>query len=124
MRGAMKIVIHTALLLLLASQVLIAQTMKPSNPASSTTAAGNAVFAKLTKQFVNESLALSPVNASEAGFHQYKDPKTGKMIELDAELDDVSATGIAEQEAFYRAWRARFQKETPVASLNSQDAAD
>ena len=58
------------------------------------------------------------------GFHQYKDPNTGKVIELDAELDDVSAAAVAKQEAFYRAWRARFQKETPVASLNSQDAAD
>ncbi|HZM09811.1 MAG TPA: DUF885 domain-containing protein [Candidatus Limnocylindrales bacterium] len=88
------------------------------------TTEGNKVFAQLTDQFVKESLALSPVNASYAGFHQYKDPKTGKVIELDAELDDVSAKAVAEQEAFYRAWRGRFQKETPVASLDSQDAAD
>ena len=40
------------------------------------------------------------------------------------ELDDVSAKGAATQEAFYRAWRARLQKETPVASLGPQDAAD
>jgi len=46
------------------------------------------------------------------------------VIELDAELDDVSAKGIAAQEAFYRAWRARLQKETPVASLDAQDGVD
>jgi uncharacterized protein (DUF885 family) len=78
----------------------------------------------MTDAFVKESLALSPVNASYAGFHRYKDPKTGKVIALDAELDDVSARQVAEVEAFYRAWRARFQKESPVASLNPQDAAD
>src|ERR1039458_1045574 len=85
------------------------------------TATGNAAFAQLTDQFVKESLALSPVNASYAGFHQYEDPKTGKLVELDAELDDVSPAAVARQEAFYRAWRARFQKETPVDSLNVQD---
>jgi uncharacterized protein (DUF885 family) len=123
-RGAMKIVIPTALILLFTSQILIAQTMKPSDSPSNKTSAGNAAFAQLTDQFVKESLALSPVNASYAGLHQYKDPKTGKITELDAELDDVSAEGVARQEAFFRSWRERFQKETPVASLNPQDAAD
>ncbi len=81
-------------------------------------------FAGMTDQFIKESLALSPVNASYAGFHQYNDPKTGKVIELDAEIGDISAAAVAKQEAFYRAWRVRFQKETPIALLNSQDAAD
>jgi uncharacterized protein (DUF885 family) len=98
--------------------------MEPSDQASSSVAPGNATFAQLTDQFVKESLALSPVNASYAGFHKYTDPKTGKVIELDAELDDVSAKGVAAQEAFYREWRARFQKGTPVASLDAQDGAD
>jgi uncharacterized protein (DUF885 family) len=46
------------------------------------------------------------------------------VTELDAELDDVSAKGVAEQATFYREWRERFQKETPVASLDAQDGAD
>ena len=98
--------------------------MKPSDQTSSGVPSGNVTFSQLTDQFVKESLALSPVNASYAGFHKYTDPKTGKVIELDAELDDVSAKGIAAQEAFYRAWRARLQKETPVASLDAQDGVD
>jgi uncharacterized protein (DUF885 family) len=81
-------------------------------------------FAKLTDQFVKESLALSPVNASYAGFHKYSDPETGKVIELDAQMDDVSAKAVAQQGEFYREWRARLQKETPVASLDTQDGAD
>jgi uncharacterized protein (DUF885 family) len=104
--------------------MFFAQDTKSSNQPSGNSAAGNAAFAKLTDQFVKESLALSPVAASYAGMHKYTDPKTGKVIELDAELDDVSAKGVAAQEAFNRAWRERFQKETPVASLDSQDAAD
>jgi len=120
----MKIVLKTALLLLIASGVLVAQVMKPSDRTSSSVPSGNVTFSQLTDQFVKESLALSPVNASYAGFHKYTDPKTGKVIELDAELDDVSAKGIAAQEAFYRAWRARLQKETPVASLDAQDGVD
>ena len=78
----------------------------------------------MTDQFVKDSLALSPVNASQAGYHKHKDPKTGKTIDLDAQLDDVSPQGMAAQEKFYREWRQRFQTETPVASLNAQDAAD
>ena len=88
------------------------------------TMASNPAFSKLTDQFVKESLALSPVNASYAGYHKYTNPMTGKVVELDAELDDVSAPGVAAQEAFYKVWRARFQKETPIASLGPQDAAD
>jgi uncharacterized protein (DUF885 family) len=104
--------------------LVISSAAGAQGPTKAVTTEGNKVFAQLTDQFVKESLALSPVNASYAGFHQYKDPKTGKVIELDAELDDVSAKAVTEQEAFYRAWRGRFQKETPVASLDSQDAAD
>jgi uncharacterized protein (DUF885 family) len=84
----------------------------------------NSQFAQMTDQFVKDSLALSPVNASQAGYHKHLDPKTGKAIDLDAQLDDVSAQGIAAQEKFYREWRQRFQTETPVAGLNAQDAAD
>jgi uncharacterized protein (DUF885 family) len=81
-------------------------------------------FSELEDQFVKESLALSPVNASQAGYHQHVDAKTGKTIMLDAELDDVGPEGMAAQEKFYRDWRERFRKETPIASLNEQDAAD
>ena len=90
------------------------QESKPVNPA----------FAELTEQFIHESLVLSPVSASQAGYHQYTDPKTHKIIDLDGQLDDVSAHAVAIQEKFYRDWRQRFQTETPVASLDEQDAAD
>ncbi len=114
----MKHALHILLFLSLASLLLTAQTMKQTNTQA------NEKFSQMTDQFVKDSLALSPVNASQAGYHKHKDARTGKTIDLDAQLDDVSPQGIAAQEKFYRAWRQRFQTETPVASLNAQDAAD
>jgi uncharacterized protein (DUF885 family) len=81
-------------------------------------------FAQMSDQFLKESLALSPTGASAAGYHKHFDPQTGKAIELDALLDNMSLDAIAEQRAFYAGWRARFRKETPLAVLDSQDAAD
>jgi len=60
----------------------------------------SAKFAELSDQFVKESLALSPTNASAAGYHKHVDAKTGKTIELDALLDDLSLKGIDKQRAF------------------------
>ena len=91
---------------------------------ASPSSGSSAKFAELSDQFVKESLALSPTNASAAGYHKHVDAKTGKTIELDALLDDLSLTGIDNQRAFYERWRERFRKETPVASLDIDDAAD
>ncbi len=118
-RGVMKYALRILLLLSLISTFSLAQATNKMSHAQ-----GNAQFAKMTDQFVKDSLALSPVNASYAGYHKHLDPKTGKTIDLDAQLDDVSAQGVAAQEKFYREWRQRFQTETPVAGLNAQDAAD
>jgi uncharacterized protein (DUF885 family) len=69
-------------------------------------------------------LAFSPVNASQAGYHQHHDRQTGKMVELDAQLDDVSPAGMAHQETFYKSWQSRLRKEFPKSTLNPEDAAD
>jgi uncharacterized protein (DUF885 family) len=81
-------------------------------------------FAQLSDQFMKDSLAMSPVSASTAGYHKHTDPKTGKTVELDALLDDMSLTAFAKQRAFYAEWQQRFHTETPVASLAPEDAAD
>src|SRR5581483_2909884 len=83
----------------------------------------DAKFASLTEQFIHESLALSPVSASQAGYHQHK-TASGKIIQLDAELDDVGPEGIAQQLQFYREWRDRLRKEAPFKSLGIEDQAD
>src|SRR5271156_5612483 len=81
-------------------------------------------FAALSDQFMKDSLALSPSNASAAGYHTHLDAKTGKTIALDAELDDLSLESIAQQRTFYANWRERFHKETPPSALDPEDAAD
>jgi uncharacterized protein (DUF885 family) len=97
--------------------------MAHSSNASSSDQA-NAKFAKLSEEFIHETLALSPSSASQAGYHEHLDPKTGKAIALDALLDDVSAAGMTEQRRVYAEWRERFRSETPLASLGLEDAAD
>ncbi len=84
----------------------------------------NATFAKLSEDFVHETLALSPASSSQAGYHKYVDPKTGKTIALDSLLDDLSVASMAEQRRVYMRWRERFHAETPVDSLGVEDAAD
>ncbi len=81
-------------------------------------------FAKLAEQYMYESLAISPVSASYAGYHKHKDPKTGKIVELDAMFDDVSPKGYDDQIAFYTNWQKRFRTEVNAKSLNLQDQAD
>ena len=93
-------------------------------PANATPAPASQKFAELSDRFMKESLALSPSAASSAGYHKHVDPKTGKTIELDAQLDDLSLQAMAEQRAFYAGWRERFRRETPPSSLSPQDAAD
>src|ERR1039458_6693132 len=108
----MKYILRILLFFSLISTFSVAQSTKQmSHPHQA-----NARFAQMTDQFVKDSLALSPVSASQAGYHKHFDPKTGKTIDLDAQLDDVSAPAIAAQEKFYREWRHRFQAQTPVAN--------
>jgi uncharacterized protein (DUF885 family) len=97
--------------------VLAAQT--PGSPAGS-----NPAFSRMCESFIHETLAISPSSASQAGYHYHHDEKTGKTIALDSLLDDMSDAGVAEQRRIYTHWRDRFHNETPVASLNAEDAAD
>src|SRR5947209_6241907 len=93
--------------------------MGQTSPAGS----GDFKFLQLAEEFVHASLALSPASASQAGYHKHLDPKTGKTIELDAELDDVGPTGVAEQRRFYSEWRKRFA-DRALANAGSADAPD
>src|SRR5438876_2610142 len=112
---------HTAYAVLVFLTVFATIT-HAANPSASSDV--SAKFAELSDQFVKESLALSPTNASAAGYHKHVDSKTGKTVELDALLDDLSLDAINKQRAFYGNWRERFHKETPVSALNIEDAAD
>src|SRR6202044_930193 len=101
-----------------------ANPQEMNSSAKSSQAPAAQKFAELSDRFMKDSLALSPTSASQAGYHKHVDPKTGKTIELDALLDDFSLESVAAQRAFYEQWRERFRNETPVSSLDPQDAAD
>ena len=112
---------HRILPFLLLTTMLLSQTQpKPSAAAAKT----GPTFGQLADEFIREGLALSPSNASQAGYHKHTDSKTGKTIALDGELDDLSPEGVARQRAFYQRWQGRFRRETPLRALNLQDQAD
>lgn len=81
-------------------------------------------FRKLTDEFVKESLALSPVSATGAGYHKHVDAKTGAAILLDEMLDDYSPQGIARQRRFFEDFRKRLRAEIPRLQLGPEDRAD
>jgi uncharacterized protein (DUF885 family) len=110
--------------LLLAILVMPANTQETNSTTKSSPSPAARKFAELSDRFMKDSLALSPASASQAGYHQHVDTKTGKTIELDGLLDDFSLESLAAQRAFYQQWRERFRKETPVSALDAQDAAD
>lgn len=103
--------------------VLVPVAMARTSP-SPAPRADSARFAALSDRFLKESLQLSPVSASSAGYHEYVDARTGATVQLDAELDEVSPAAFARQLAFYRGWQRRFARQTPAASLSLQDRAD
>lgn len=74
-------------------------------------------FAKLTDDFVYGSLALSPVSATSAGYHEHRGES------LDEKLDDYSRSGIMEQRSFLRRFRDRLES-IKLDSLSAEEQAD
>jgi hypothetical protein len=77
----------------------------------------NQDFNKLEDDFVYGSLALSPVSATAAGYHEHN----GKR--LDEMLDDFTTVGIAEQRRFYFDLHNRMELIKPD-SLDAEERAD
>ena len=74
-------------------------------------------FAKTTEDFVYGSLALSPVSATSAGYHEHHG------VRLDERLDDLSRGGLQEQRQFYFDFRDRLALIKPE-SLAPEERAD
>lgn len=74
-------------------------------------------FDALRGEFVHEALALSPVAATAAGYHEHKGRK------LDEELDDLSAAGLAAQRRFWGDWQGRLGR-VEEAGLDAEARAD
>jgi uncharacterized protein (DUF885 family) len=74
-------------------------------------------FSKVTEDFVYGSLALSPVGATQAGYHEHAG------IRLDERLDDFSPAGIEAERKFYAGFHARLATIDP-RSLTAEARAD
>jgi uncharacterized protein (DUF885 family) len=74
-------------------------------------------FAKVRSDFVFGSLALSPVQATQQGYHVHN------HLPLDEMIDDYSPAGVRGQHQFWEGFRDRLAK-IDAASLNPEDRAD
>ncbi len=64
----------------------------------------------VVEEFVYGTLALSPVSATQAGYHQHKG------VNLDEALDDFSAEGIGSQRRFYLDFKSAWTSGTAPVS--------
>ncbi len=74
-------------------------------------------FSKLTDDFVYGSLALSPVSATQAGYHVHEG------VQLDEQIDDFSPAGIDKAVKFFLGIRERLAAIHPE-SLTPEERAD
>ena len=74
-------------------------------------------FEQVRSDFVYGSLALSPVSATQAGYHVHK------QLPLDEMMDDYSQPGIHGERMFYEGFRDRLAK-IDSTSLSPEDRAD
>ncbi len=74
-------------------------------------------LSSLTDDFVHGSLALSPVGATSAGYHEHNG------VRLDEQIDDFSAAGIDQQHKFYSDFHSRLAA-IQQDSLSPEDRAD
>jgi uncharacterized protein (DUF885 family) len=74
-------------------------------------------LAAITDEFVYGSLALSPVSATSAGYHEHKG------VKLDEQIDDFSPAGMDQQRKFYSDFHNRLAA-IQQDSLSAEDKAD
>src|SRR5438105_5009501 len=72
---------------------------------------------KLTREFIETSLANSPVAATQFGYHRHGE------LELDSMLDDFSPGAIEKQRRWYQDLRLRLQQSIDEKTLNAEDRA-
>src|SRR5919112_773035 len=75
-------------------------------------------FTKLAEEFVYESLANSPIAATQAGYHKHGNRQ------LDTELDNYSAANLDRQRRWYQDLRLRLERASDAKDLSPDDRAD
>lgn len=102
------------LLLLACSHAPVATdpSTAPAPSAATTASTADAAFAQLAKRWLDDSMALSPVSATQIGDHRF-----------DAELDDLSLAGRERALAFAKAMRAELDR-IGIAELSRENQVD
>jgi uncharacterized protein (DUF885 family) len=103
--------------LLVFTLCLAAGCGQPASPQPESRPAPTADFGKLTDEFTRGVLALSPVAATQAGYHEHNGMK------LDEAIDDLSVAGIEAQRRFYTDAQSRLAA-LNAASLDREQQAD
>jgi uncharacterized protein (DUF885 family) len=85
-------------------------------PTMTNNTSGGPDFGKLTDDLLYGSLALSPVSATQAGYHEHNG------VQLDELLDDYSPAGIENQRKFYEDFQSRVNALNPSALDREQQA--
>src|SRR6476646_10769851 len=88
---------------------------KQSTSNSANTASSD--FEKMTDDLIYGSLALSPVNATQTGYHEHNG------VQLDEMIDDFSPAGIDAQRKFYEDFRNRADAWN-AGSLDKEQGSD
>src|ERR1051326_6815961 len=83
--------------------ILVCAACNRSNPApqQASPPSNGSDFNKLTDDLIYGSLALSPVGATQAGYHEHNG------VQLDEMIDDYSPAGTDAQRKFYSDFQAR-----------------
>jgi uncharacterized protein (DUF885 family) len=89
----------------------------PSTTNQSAASTNAADFEKLTDDLLYGALALSPVTATQVGYHEHNG------VQLDEQLDDFSTAGIETQRRFYEGLTARINS-LDAGSLDKEQRAD
>jgi uncharacterized protein (DUF885 family) len=104
---------------LLSISVLLCVSCNAPKPESTSKTANTASsdFEKLTDDLIYGSLALSPVNATQTGYHEHNG------VQLDEMIDDFSPAGIDAQRQFYEDFQNRVNAWN-AGSLDKEQASD
>jgi len=97
--------------------LLICVSCSTTKPTPTTNMNNTTDFEKLTDDLIYGALALSPVNATQAGYHEHKG------MPLDEMLDDFSPAGIEGQRKFYQDIQTRVNA-LNLPSLDKEQQAD
>jgi uncharacterized protein (DUF885 family) len=97
--------------------VLLVWSVGCSAPQDTNTQTAATSFEKLTDDFLYGSLALTPVAATQAGYHEHNG------VPLDEQLDDFSTAGVEAQRRFYEGLKSRIESFGP-SSLDKEQQAD